>query len=363
LFLGFDSVFVYRSDYGVLELPEKVKNETLDNIENLAYIRGDQVRINTPFNKKNCFLEKVLPDYGDLPLEKYLAPELIFVDRLTYCCYWAKCYFCGINSNKNGYTELDLDSTIIKLKYYRETYGCNHIFFMDEACKPEFAEKFGEELIANKIDVIWSLRTRVDGELSRERLEKMHRSGCRELYIGLETTAPGILKKMKKSETPETYAATASKIMKNCGDLGIGIHFCLIFGFHDETSKHREELVEFFRKNIPATAKMPLFLNFNRFGLMPDSYIYNHPGAFNISGVSRDPDQFNMSQVPFKKSGADYEEINRSCEELVSIVVTDESKRSAWFNISESPYELFFNEYCSLHPRNPFLLGKQRKMK
>jgi hypothetical protein len=160
----FDSIFVYRNDESVAELIRNLNNKILSlcDIPNLVYKDEKQnIQVNDRLVNGH-YMGNLEHDYSDLPLERYFTPELVFIDKLSDRCFWAKCTFCSINTHKGERIEINLERISSKIKNYQEKYGCKHFWFLDEACTPEFAVKFGQNLEANKINIIWSIRTRVD---------------------------------------------------------------------------------------------------------------------------------------------------------------------------------------------------------
>jgi hypothetical protein len=214
----------------------------------------------------------------------------------------------------------------------------------------------------NNLNIIWSIRTRVDKGYSREVLEELYQYGLRELWIGLETTSARILKLMNKTNYPEEYAEVAAKILKYCNEIGIGIHYCTILGFPSETDEEREELVKFFKKNKPSLSRMPFFMTFNTYGLIYNSKIYNKPEEFGITEICNDVDRFNMESIPYKTKWGDEtssqqnrDKIDAYFNRILDTVVQDKLLPLAWFTISDSPYELLLKKYYSSNGKsNPF---------
>lgn len=363
LLFGFDSVFLYRNDEGVCALIENNNNkESLNDIANLAYLSKDgKVSINKPFIKKG-WIEGTLNDYSDLELSKYYIPELVLIERLTYKCFWAKCNFCSINNHKNDGQKFDLDILIKNFEILNKKYNCRHFWLLDEGCPPNIAIEFSKKLNEKKLNYIWSLRTRVDKGFTKEVLKQLYDSGLRELWIGLEQVDANVLKLMNKTDDPENYANIASKILEDCNNIGIGIHFCILLGMPSETNEQRQKVVDFFIKNEKHLSVMPFFATFNTFGLMYDSYIYNNSEQFGVTIVDEDVDNFNMENLAYKTKWGDEtrsEESKKNIDiyfdKLVNIFVKDEIKILSWFNICDSPYEILFKEYYSKTKKgNPF---------
>lgn len=363
LMLDFDSVFLYRNDEGLLRLVAGGPTpETTREIANLA-VRGPDgtVRINAECRPTHREADPV-PDYSDLPLADYIAPELVLIDRLTSRCFWAKCNYCSINARKTEHQTFDLARMIAKLDYY-ENLGCRTIWLLDEACPPAYARRFALALRENNRQITWSLRTRVDPELDRAMLGDLFDAGLRELWLGLEHVDPRILRIMNKSPDPDQYRDVASRIFRDCADIGIGLHFCLILGTPSETEAERKRLIEFFADHAAAIARMPFFATFNNFSLMVDSPMYLAPERFGITEVVAADGRFNMEAVPYRTRWGDettsapvMSALEKAANRMLAHFAPEAHMQLIWFYVSDSPWELLWKKRCSsTGAGNPFV--------
>jgi radical SAM superfamily enzyme YgiQ (UPF0313 family) len=74
-------------------------------------------------------------------------------------------------------------------------------------------------------------------EKSLQLIPRLRESGCRELFIGVESGADQIRKKVCKAGTTEQVIAVISEILR----IGINVKIYLMYGFPDETEKDAEE--------------------------------------------------------------------------------------------------------------------------
>lgn len=169
LFFGFDSIFTFRNDAGIISL---VKNhqvkQGLNGINNLFYLENNTIQTNIIENRSTID-DDILPNYDWADFEKYLIPEPLIVDRLSYKCFWSRCSYCSINLNKLVGTTVNLNRQISKLKTYSDKYGVVHFWFLDEGCPIDVAVSFAEKIIQEGIKIVWSLRTRVNEDITFEK--------------------------------------------------------------------------------------------------------------------------------------------------------------------------------------------------
>ena len=356
-FFNFDSIFLYRNDNGILDLVKRLGTEETLNIQNLSYINSEQI-IHNEQNEYIPYDETILPDYLDLNLDLYYVPEKVFIDRLSTRCFWAKCSFCSINAHKGIKQLHNVKKSVDKIKLIQKKYGVNTFWFLDEACPITHAISFAKELKRNNLNIIWSLRTRISQDISKEVLLELHQSGLRELWIGLEHINQDILTKMNKAPDIPAYIQSAAEILENAAAVGIGLHFCHIFGFPSETSEQREELVEFYNQHKEALRKMPFFTTFNTFGLAVDSPVYNEPEKYGITSIEPLDKSFIITNVPYKTKWNDDTsniDINKEIDLFTSRLANNFTNKDVeyfWSVVADSPYELLFKANYNY---NPFL--------
>jgi radical SAM superfamily enzyme YgiQ (UPF0313 family) len=362
----FDTIFLARSNQEVLKLYalDKITPEGLKNLAGIAYKENDKLIIKGPFDEGDMDFE-IYPDYSDLPLERYYTPQRVFIDKISSKCFWNQCTYCSINFYKQRQQIADLDVFINRVQHYIERYNCRHLWLLDEATPPEIIDRFATRLLHEQINLIWSVRTRIDKKLTEPLLQKMHRAGCRELWIGLETVSPKLLKTMHKTDDPDGYPSLASQLMKMCNRIGIGIHFCIFLGFPSEDALDRKLLLAFFRENRKHMNNIPYFATFNEFWLMKDSKIYNDPATYGITKIIEKDDHYNMVDIPYEHErnlagkkhksplpGIHSERTERMSKKLLSFFVRDIPLTLLWFNASDSYQELLLKE--KFQGKNPF---------
>lgn len=349
---GFDSIFLYRNDNGILELLSDIEsNKKNHSVDNLFTEKSKLVFINSDF----LFDETIIPNYDDIDWEKYFIPERIVTDRLSYRCFWAKCSFCSINSNKVRKQISHLSLQVEKIKTLVTKYNINNFWFLDEACPIKFATIFANEI--KSLGITWSLRTRVDKEISKENLKKLNEAGLKELWLGLEHVDSTILSLMNKSDFNQDYKIIGKQIFEAATQNNIGLHFCHILGFPSETEEQRLKVLDFYLSLKSSLKRKPFFATFNIFGLMFDSEMYRQPDRFGITAIIDSDDKFNMIKVPYRTKYEDdtdnanvkvrlFEWINK----YTASVVTHQSLLPLWISIADTPYEFILKKQFSYNP-------------
>lgn len=190
----------------------------------------------------------------------------------------------------------------------------------------------------------------------------MYNTGCRELWIGMENASCKLLKEMNKCNNAKQYIETVEGLLKNCHEIGIGLHFCLLFGFPTENDRNIN--LEFFNKNRKYFNKIPFFATFNIFNLNYGSDVFKNPEKYGVKSIEYNEENFNMINIPFKSlHGNDIynpqyvNNVDNIAEKLTAIFVKSDTKKLLWFMMSDSPWELLYKAHYGAIGTNPFQHG------
>lgn len=360
-FLGFDSIFLVRNDESILKLIDNLNsNIPINQIPSICVKSSVEIIQNEPITEQYTS-EAVLPDLTDLSLEKYYSPLPVIIDRYSTRCFWSKCTFCSINAFKGKNINLNDEEFLIRIEHYLYKFNTNHIFLLDEAPSPKQILRITNIFANSNKDFTWSIRTRLDKELDKDTLTYMYEKGCRELWMGLESVSPSLLSLMNKTSDPNNYESEAKRIVEDCVNIGIGIHFCVILGFPGETLEDHKKLINFFSSMTKSFSKMPTFVSFNDFHLSPFSPMWKNPNKFGITINNYSIDRNNMQNADYSindLSTIDMEILKASKEntvkQIVNILCPNKDYQNLWYSMTDSCHELLFKSFFK--NMNPFFL-------
>jgi radical SAM superfamily enzyme YgiQ (UPF0313 family) len=249
----------------------------------LIYRDGDAIRVNTR-KEPEKITHLPIPDFGGLPLDRYLAPRLALPLLTARGCYFGKCAFCNVGYGEaESFSQLRAQNLSDQMLTLHEKYGVNHIFFSDEAVTPRNLRDLSKILDAKGTPVTWGGCVRFEKVISEDLLHAMYKGGCRMLLFGLESASAAIIEQMVKG----TQLDHMSRILRQSNEAGIWNHTFFFFGFPGETINHAQETVNFLYAHKPYinSAAMGTFL-MERY-----SPAHRYPETFGVKRIIEDPDK------------------------------------------------------------------------
>jgi radical SAM superfamily enzyme YgiQ (UPF0313 family) len=259
LFDLFDSAVLFDGEVPLLRLAEALDSGSgLAAVPNLIWRDNGQMRVNPAVLQPVLHLsrdagstislaagdgsDESLPDFDGLPLDLYLAPDLVLPLIAAHGCYHGECAFCSVGYGAGkGFRPLSVEQVFGQIMALHRKYGVRHIFFADEAIPPRTMRGLSEALREAGSPVDWCGCARFESVLSEQLLESMVAGGCRMLLFGLETGSERMIQHMVKGTRRETM----SRVLHEGARAGIWNHTFFFFGFPTETMEDAQETVNF----------------------------------------------------------------------------------------------------------------------
>lgn len=247
LFVYFDSILVFEGETPLLKLIKALDNNlSFEDIPNLIYKDGDNIKINNVF-KSNLNLNNMpVPDFTDFDFKLYSSPKVILPYYTSRSCYWGKCAFCDHDFGYDGnYRVKSVDKVIDDIKVLINKYNAEYIHFIDEALPSRFIDQICERIIDENINVKWFTCVKAEKNFTLDLCAKMHRAGCTFVSLGVESCSSKILNDMCKGITIEDIEIT----LTNFKSVGIWAHSFMINNFPTETYKDKLDTLVFVMKH------------------------------------------------------------------------------------------------------------------
>jgi len=215
------------------------------------------------------------PDFEGLPLDRYWVPEPILPLLGSKDCYWKDCSFCDHYVSYAPRYRLRKPALMAQdMVLLAQKYGVRRFSFGDETLSPNYARQLSQSLLAQNLDLKWSILSRLQKEFDPETCELIAQGGCQFIMYGLESAHPRVIELMAKGTDPEI----AVQVYRNTDAAGIYNYSFIFFGFPTETRAEAETTVRFVEQNHSIMHSLgagyfflqkfaPIFKNREKFGI------------------------------------------------------------------------------------------------
>lgn len=183
------------------------------------------------------------PDFDGLPLDAYLAPELVLPIATSRGCYWGKCSFCSHTlPYAPGVRTRAAEEVADEMAALAGRYGARGFLLVDEAISPKTLRQLSEALLARDLDLIWGAEgIRVEPNFDPDLLRNARRAGLSWLYVGVESSCQRLLDLMDKG----IDAAQIDAFVAACDAAGITPQLSFIVGIPGTTEAELAQEVQF----------------------------------------------------------------------------------------------------------------------
>lgn len=166
----------------------------------------------------------------------HIKPGSVLATSLANRGCRAQCTFCSVrNFNGKGVRSRSVQSVIDELLVLRDTYGVNHIMWLDDDLLSghKRALMLFNEMVRQNVGMTWDCTNGViAASCTDELVAAMAESGCIGLNIGMESGNADILRQIKKPGAPKTFLRAADVLRKY---EQISARVFLMLGFPGET--------------------------------------------------------------------------------------------------------------------------------
>ena len=248
-----DHVVIGEGENAILEIAEGTSERIIERtmVENLDDL---------PLPRFEDFLH--LP--YDFTTQFVPGKRVITLNTSRGCPF--QCAFCSVRSvwgRKYRYMSAERVLEWVEMVHKR---GFEGIYFREDhfTLNPERTVRFCELLLQKNLKIDWACESRVDS-LTEEMISLMAQSGCRAVYIGVESGSDAVLEKVQKKETTEQFRRTFRWFKAH----GIRTYASFVVGMPG-TTEEDDALTRRFAKEIEAD-----FAGFNNYVGIPYSPMYH----------------------------------------------------------------------------------------
>ncbi|MCH2206729.1 MAG: radical SAM protein [Lentisphaerales bacterium] len=315
----FDYVDYITLDDGelpLLRIFEKAKDSSV-SLQRTFVLEDGSVRY-FPQTEKEDFphTETGVPDYSDLPLDRYLniieianPMHRLWNDgrwnkmTLAHGCYWKRCSFCDVTLDYiERYDEAPAKVLVDRMETLIEQTGQSGFHFVDEAAPPAVLKDLAIEIIKRGLVVSWWTNIRFERAFTEDLCKLLAAAGCIAVSGGLEVASDRLLLKMKKGTNLTQVVQSTSAFSK----AGILVHSYLMYGFPTETAQETVDALEVVRQLFSHGLVQSGF--WHRFALTEHSPIAKNAEEYDVEITGPEFGGFAKNELTHKDSlGANHD--------------------------------------------------------
>lgn len=253
-------------------------NEDPATVPNLAYFKQGQL-VRTQVVPETNVMDEVDIRWNEFAKEEDMG-ETIQLRTARSCAF--KCAFCNYPTRAGKLSLASLDTVGRELSSIRSIDKVQNVVFIDDTFNvplPRFKD-LCRMMIKEQYNFNWFSYFRCSNS-DEEAFDLMAQSGCKGVFLGIESGSPTILKNMNKAATIERYAE-GIKMLKARGITTFG---SFILGFPGETDTTVAETIDFIRSNKPDfyRAQMwynepgtPIHLEKDKYQIKGEGFVWEH---------------------------------------------------------------------------------------
>jgi radical SAM superfamily enzyme YgiQ (UPF0313 family) len=275
----------------------------------LSLNKEEQVIYNNKSVFKDFSTSQVgVPDYTDLPLNKYLSVieianpmHRLWSDgrwnklTLAHGCYWGKCTFCDINLDYIGrYEPTTAKHLCDKIETMILNTGETGFHYVDEAAPPSLLKELALEILKRELTITWWANIRFEKNFTADLCLLLKTAGCIAVSGGIEVASDRLLKLIDKGITIEQV----SKVTHHFTQSGIMVHSYLMYGFPTQTTQETIDSLEVVRQLFEEGIIHSGF--WHQFALTAHSPVGKNPENFNVKITTQGIGSFANNDLEFK---------------------------------------------------------------
>jgi hypothetical protein len=263
----FDSAVAYEGEFALLELIEQLE-------------RGERPQGLIKGRTVEDMSQLPGPDFEGMPLDRYLAPELVLPYDPTRGCYYGVCTFCHYGLAEVGtarHRERPVEQVLDQLSSLQQKHGTRIFYFSQDAFAPKIAGQIARGITERGMKLRWGTDMRPERSLSPERCAEFVQGGALSAALGVESAAPRVLSLIDKGIKVEDMR----RVIENLSQAGMAVEAMCFSDFPTESYREALATIDLVRHLTP---HLSLFI-LGRFDLTHGSLVAQKPGEFGIKEV------------------------------------------------------------------------------
>jgi p-methyltransferase len=258
----------------------------LSSVPNIIYYERDEMRRTVAIPENNSLDENAI----DWLAFRYEDLGCTLQTRTARSCAF-NCSFCNYPARAGKLTLASIESIERELDAMRELGNVRNVVFIDDTFNvplPRFKD-ICRAMIKKRYDFNWFSYFRCSNS-DEEAIDLMAESGCKGVFLGIESGSPAILKNMNKAATIEKYR-DGMKLLHQYGILTFG---SFIIGFPGETEATVNETIDFIKETRPSYYRAqnwycepgtPIDRQREKFGISGSGFVWSHSSMDSLEAM------------------------------------------------------------------------------
>jgi len=241
-----DGMFVGEPEDAALELAALPGLNEIGNVASLTYRRGPEVIPHRAHGSFTGFLEAPVPAWDLLDVKQYTLPlegrPYVIIETSRGCPY--TCDFCVAPIHQgHKFRERSASAIVDEMAYVVRTHGVRFFYLWGDTVtlNVKSFSAICEEIIARQLNVQWFGNARADNLQDPAFVDRLKRSGCWMLALGIETESDDTRKDMMKRLESEKIRIA----LKNMRASGIKSFGFFILGYPGEDLKALDRTIDY----------------------------------------------------------------------------------------------------------------------
>ena len=211
----------------------------------LNYIKGKNTQRISEFEQLDSLADLPYPKYNSLNLSDYSNNKAVNLLFSRGCI--RRCNFCSERLIYKGFRMRPVENIIEEIRYHRLNNNSNYFIFFDSLINADYdkLDKLCDGIIDNFGFINWEAQLAIRSDMDESILKKMKKSGCYNLFVGLESGSDATLKRMNKGFT----VRQAEEFFKRLKNAGLFFGISIIVGYPGESKTDFQESLDFVIKN------------------------------------------------------------------------------------------------------------------
>ncbi len=184
------------------------------------------------------------PRYQNIDFALYPRRDAVALQSSRGCI--RRCGFCSERLLYKNFRRREINSIIEEIKYHKKN-GIKYFVFFDSLINADIGalEDLCDKIIGNFGSVNWEAQISIRDDMEQEIFEKIKKSGCYNLFVGLESGCDKTLKNMNKGFSVQDAVKFFTQLKK----AGLFFGVSIIIGYPGETDCDFRQSLDFIVRN------------------------------------------------------------------------------------------------------------------